>query len=371
MNKIRMVIADSDEAYLEKLADYLIFHFGETFQLSYFTQFEYLQDYLAEAFREIDVLLVCENFYEKISEKEQIREILILSEATMNEKYSKRAVVDKFQSGDKIANVVLNHFVNSTVGNHFLAGRASKAKVIGTFSAAGGVGKTSIAVAAANLCSEGGNRIFYLNMETMPSTPLFYECVNPQSLSYLFYYLKEKAPNISMRIEAAKCFDPLQNVYYFCPPEQGFEWDEVKPNEITELINRLKMSGQYDYIFIDLDSTEGSKNIAALESCDKILFVFENGLSSDKTEFFIQEAARQNQFKKLIDKMIFILNKAEGGETLESEHFPIHYRIPFCVPHLIQYQKKYCLQMTGTFASVVKKILEDFNSEGSLNGRKI
>jgi MinD-like ATPase involved in chromosome partitioning or flagellar assembly len=65
--------------------------------------------------------------------------------------------------------------------------------VISVVSPAGGTGKSSIAAGCSILCAGRGMRAFYMDLEDIPSTEMFFHGDSRQSFSNVIYQLKATA----------------------------------------------------------------------------------------------------------------------------------------------------------------------------------
>lgn len=359
MNKIKLVLADTDESYLKSLADYLSAYFGDKFQLSYFTQYGFLLDYINHEPTKVDILLICPSLFDLLPKENTKAAIIILSDDQLEDDYKNYDIINKYQSGERIASSLISSYIKNSSEKVFTGSGVEETSVIGVFSASGGVGKTCISVAAALLSGSENRKTFYLNMESASSTPMFFDCSNSQNLSYIYYYIKENAKNIDLRIETATNKDILSNVYYFCPPECSYEWEDISLDARIDLISRLKGIGQYERIFIDMNSCIDSKNIGVLNYCDKIIMVIEDEASITKLESIIKELSRTED-NHFLNKMILVLNKYSTQVAQNVLDYPILCRIPLTVPLLACNQGRYCFQLNSSFGYSIKSLIEQY-----------
>ena len=337
MGKLNLVVADTDEAYVENIVNYFMTNHSQRFQISSFTKHEFLYDFLSEL-REIDVLLVSPEMYTESLPKEGIIEIFILTSGELPEKCKGLNHIDKNQIGDgfvkEIAdkypededNAIEEPIVEEPVSVE-QAIKDRKTKVVAIYSPLGGVGKTTIAVSSWIYCGKKGLNVFYLNFESFQSTPLFFNCKNEKSYSKILEYVKDKRDDLHRMIEASKQVDTDHNVYYLSPPESILDILEAEPKDFRRLINEFKSMGMYDIVIVDMSSELSDRNIALLEACDQVVLVLaQDAISNIKAESFSQqlEALLKRKGLDFTGKLTLVLNKYNFHMALEVETVDIN-----------------------------------------------
>ncbi|HPD00019.1 MAG TPA: AAA family ATPase [Acetivibrio sp.] len=337
MGKLNLVVADTDEAYVENIVNYFMTNHSQRFQISSFTKHEFLYDFLSEL-REIDVLLVSPEMYTESLPKEGIIEIFILTSGELPEKCKGLNHIDKNQIGDgfvkEIAdkypededNAIEEPIVEEPVSVE-QAIKDRKTKVVAIYSPLGGVGKTTIAVSSSIYCGKKGLNVFYLNFESFQSTPLFFNCKNEKSYSKILEYVKDKRDDLHRMIEASKQVDTDHNVYYLSPPESILDILEAEPKDFRRLINEFKSMGMYDIVIVDMSSELSDRNIALLEACDQVVLVLaQDAISNIKAESFSQqlEALLKRKGLDFTGKLTLVLNKYNFHMALEVETVDIN-----------------------------------------------
>lgn len=312
MSKLSLVIADNNSAFLNIFVTYLTNQHSHRFQVYCYSDKEKLENFFCKNNKEIDILLISpENYYEGL-ENEKIKSLVILSNGRMDKDFRKAKIINRFQSGDAIVGDLLKIFTEENSDLIDIYPGYNSTKVVGVFSTAGGSGKSSIAIASAITYSQMGNNVFYLNMENIPSTQMFFDCEGMSNLSHIFYHLKSKKSNIGLKIEALKTVDPIYNVNYFSTQESLMEQSEILPEEFESLILQMRNSKLYDIIFVDLPSIIDNKTLQILASCDEIYLVLtQDYFCCSKTQLFLNELSiiEQKNGSDYTSKLIFLLNK--------------------------------------------------------------
>ncbi|MGE5630278.1 MAG: hypothetical protein ACM3TR_04175 [Caulobacteraceae bacterium] len=279
MGKLGLVIADIDENYVRGLINYIEAANSRDFQVSSFTQLNSFQNFLSKN-KLSDIILVCPEFYEETALKTEAKLVVILFPGVLDKEYPGCETVNKYQTGEKIISNIFYLYSKVNPDEVHISNCEKRAKVVGIYSPAGGTGKTTIAASLSSHCVEQGLSSFYLNFENIQSTEIFFDCSSERSLSYVFYYLKEKDKNLTFKIDGVKCLDTSSGVQYFTPPQSPLELDEVAPDELEQLLHQLKRTGKYDFVFIDMSSAFDTKNIRLMQLCDQVIAVYTQDLSA-------------------------------------------------------------------------------------------
>jgi len=271
MAKIRLVIAEKDEGYVEKLVDYLMTNHLGKFTLKYFTDPNAFKEFLADSLEPIDILLACPKMY-KISSAgvaiSKVKTLIMLSQGMGSKETDGIKTIEKYQRADRIVSEMLDKFLLCQDSEVLLPKNTRHTRTIAVYSPQGGTGKTTLAVGLCAELSRQGMPAFYLNMEDIQSTEAFFDCEGASGLSDIFFYLKEQGNNISLKIESVKSTDLSKKIQYFAPPNGITEIDDMTPNELCDLVFRIKQMAHYDFIVIDMSSSFNARNIALLGVCE-------------------------------------------------------------------------------------------------------
>lgn len=334
MPKLSLVIADSDVSYIRGLSGYINSNHSTAFQVSCFTKAESFIGYMEQQ-SEADVLLISPDFYDLSMRYENFRLKLILSTGALSQEYEGFQTINKYGTGEKLLSEVVHLYSKFNPSELRFPAYSKNTKFVGVYSPAGGAGKTTIASALSIQCNELGMRSFYMNLESIQSTGVFFNLNNKRNLSYVFYYLKEKSNNLSFKMDGIKSTEACNGVEYFNPPESPMEYEEISVDELKQLVEGIKEMGCYDIVFIDMSSTFDKKNYKIMNLCDQvILVVLEEPISLYKNKMLLNELVKLSEADKgcVSEKFITVINKYRGrcGEGIESivEHIPAEMSIP-------------------------------------------
>lgn len=271
MGRLSLVIADSDADYLAKFEKFLMVNYPQRFDIFSFSSSGNLSDFLSNPDKR-DILLINSNMYKKGLQLKNIDAVILLSgdgEELIPEGVE---AINKYQHAEKLVADILRLYAGRGLKACTMSGH-SNTQIVCIYSPAGGTGKTSIAAGCSILCARRGFKTFYLNMEDVPSTSLFFHSESRQSFSNVIYHLKGKGKNLGLKLEGAKCCDSKTGVHFFSPPDSILEMEELTNNDVICLVNEFKSSASYDAVFIDMSCGLNQRNAAILGCVDVILMV--------------------------------------------------------------------------------------------------
>lgn len=324
MAKLNLVIADLDESYAKALSEYISSNHSTTFLVSCFTKADSFTGYMGEQ-PFVDVLLISPDFYDLSIGYSQISLKAVLSQGVLCREYSGFQIINKYNTGEKLISEVIHLYSKLNPSELRFSQYYKNAELIGVYSPAGGTGKTTIATALSMQCKELGKQSFYLNLESIQSTGVFFNLESKRNLSYVFYYLKEKSKNLSFKMDGIKSTEIDAGVHYFNPPESPLEYEEVNTDELEQLIKAIKGMGCYDFIFIDMSNTFDMKNYKIMGLCDCIVLItLQEPISVYKNRVLLDELVKLSDTDKesITDKFITVINKYKDkdgeGSTVQS-----------------------------------------------------
>lgn len=365
MPKLHMIIADEDEAYVEGITKYITNNYSQRFQVTCFTEEEYLFKYFLNNKRGADILLISPEWYSDSLPMEMINTPIILSKGVLDYEINDWEVINKYQVGNKLVSSIINCFAERNPDKYYTVDGEKKTHVIAVYSPIGGCGKTTITVGASIREAENGKAVFYLNLEDIQSIPYFFNCETKQNLSNMLYYIKEKKKNITLKIEGIRCVDFQYNIHYFSPPDSIIDLNETSPDEIQFLLNELKAVNNYDTIFVDMSSKLDDKNISILKASDQIMLIINpDDFSMIKTASFMKELEILSKRNKINfnEKITIVLNKysPNGDMRLPELNFngkPIAVKVPIIFEPFTIYKDNYRKELKPEYKAAVDELL--------------
>jgi cellulose biosynthesis protein BcsQ len=318
LGRLSLVIADYDAEYIQNFEKYLVTYHPKRFELASFSAAEPLNAYLGEPHK-IDVLLVNSKMYKEIVNRGRQEIVLILSE---NEPITQpgQESVNKYQHMDRLISEVIRLYTLGSRKECPVSG-SEGTRVISVVSPAGGTGKSSIAAGCSILCAGRGMRAFYMDLEDIPSTEMFFHGDSRQSFSNVIYQLKGNSPNLWLKLEAARCIDAGTGVHFFRPAANILDMNELTEQDLARLLHEFRKSSAYSVVFVDLPTGLNERNSSVLKYSDAILliltpdFKLQNSIEkfSKGLEMF-EERLNINLMSKLLPIMNFSKKQNRSGE---------------------------------------------------------
>ncbi|WP_047986951.1 AAA family ATPase [Alkalihalobacillus pseudalcaliphilus] len=330
MKKLKLVIADQDSTYLSSFGEYIISSKAAAqFDVKFFSSSESVQKYVDQG-NHIDLLILNEHMKNVLEENMKHGVLVTLVEDKKNAN-DDEANVFKYQPLNQVISEILSIYFEHHQAEHH-GGGSLKTKVLAVYSPVGGSGKTTFAVNVSRQLALNNKKVFYLNLELLNSTKLYFSSKEDKPSLQIFYYVKAKPKELRSKIEKLKKFDQKSKVDYFDLLPSPIELQEISENETKVLITALVETEQYDYIVIDLDSSITNLTKAAMESADQVIWMMNNDLQS-----FHKTRVLFDSFDDLFgvgngmeEQTTLIMNRFNGQlqESFQAYHLPIRGYLP-------------------------------------------
>lgn len=318
MAKINIVIADSDELYLNHLTNYLIEHINK-FDVYSFTSKESFIRYISDPTNKVDIIAFTEELMHEAIINAGAPAKILLSDGSYTS-LTEFDHVNKYQKAEKFVNDILLIYAEQTGHVEAVSTGDKDTEIIGFFSPVGGAGKTALALGTACALAQTGKRVFYLNAEKINSTADVLNEANSGSLSDLYLSLKTKGANAGLRIVANKYTD-ANNITYINPAESSLEINELTGDEFIRLIKEFESLGDFDVVILDFETEFNHEKAKILSAVDKIFMPYTADCSSvAKMKLFYKELGMYDEYRPLLEKIYPVLNKmnAQSNAYLQS-----------------------------------------------------
>lgn len=313
LQKFVIILADTDEQYVDRLTEFIKELYAPRIKVSSFTRIEELTRFWLTDGVKADAILINPDFLAELAYHDHGGKLIVLlSDGRPRENCGEYPSIYKFQSGDKLINQLiatfLEHHPRAATPRPWL----SRSRLIAVYSPAGGVGKTSLSVGLAAELAEMGNAVLYLNIECISSTDLFLTCQVNYALTHVLLTLKEKPSLLPMKVERYRT-ESSEFIFQFLEPAENFlELSGLTGAEISLFLQTLQAADKYDYILVDTDSAASEKTLAVIGASETTFLVMTPDIvSRHKIKSFLSQAARAASLdrKELLAKMIPVINK--------------------------------------------------------------
>ncbi|MCL2628052.1 MAG: hypothetical protein FWD44_05050 [Oscillospiraceae bacterium] len=296
--RVRTLIATSDTAYTEHVSQHISEYHSDTIEISVCNTLEHLQKSLSA--RRYDVALMDAALIKGADLDAVTLPMLLWSEQEPCDISIVPGRTIKHQRISKTVSDVLEKYATVT-GKINIAGD-KKGKITAVWSPAGGVGKTTLALALAAAAAINEKEAFYLNLEAFSSTPAYF-IEQSRSISAVFEMLEAGDGNAKMLIQGI-CGSE-SGIKYLCSPDNFDDMCILSPDNIHELVTNC--ADITEELIVDLSSICDKCTRQVFELADRVLIVTDN--TDTAHHKIMQFVAQSNVYESIKDKIILALNK--------------------------------------------------------------
>lgn len=289
-----LAIYDTDQAYAQRLAEFINRREKQPFTAVPFTSLEKLKEY--EKDHAIEILLVGGNLRKEVSGL-KARQIVSLCDKEVVELGEEKTGIYKYQSGDSVMREVMACYCQQPAAQA-LAFLGARAMIIGIYSPVNRCLKTSLALTMGQLMAKS-ERVLYVNLEEYSGFSRLMKEEYSQDLSDVLYLYRQKAYNW-LRLKAM--VHTWGGMDYIPPVRYGEDLNQVSPEEMARLIERIAGEGGYERLLVDVGQM-GRGALPILEVCDAVYMpVKEDSVSAAKVEEF-EEYLKTAGAKEVLEKI--------------------------------------------------------------------
>ena len=323
MSKPLIIIADTDELYLQNLERKFLEEFDDQIELEIISDPVYFEQRF-ETPVSVEILAVSEALYSAGLQRHNISNLCVLAEEhesgstedlSVNRVYKYLGIRELFneltyQSRDRLT--------ESQTQEH-------KTQIISFYSAIGGTGKTALSVGLARCLSEKHKRVFYVNTESVQDFSYYLE--NKTGMPNEGYRaIKEDAGHIYQNIRS---FIRKEGFSYIPPFLSTLDARNLSYDIYLNLIRGARESKEYDFIIVDIEAGYEANRVQLLQEADKVLLItMQDAISTCKMEYIMQNLDFRDHEKYLV-----IMNRYRGDEMncyMQSElqaQFPVKEKV--------------------------------------------
>lgn len=248
--KIKLAILENDLNYLERIKNAFSVKYAEKLEIYSFHDKEIAISVLSQKI--IDVFLVSDSFEIDMTEIPSKCGFAYFVDSQDVDNVRGQKAICKFQKAELIYKQILSVYSEVAERTTGLKLGGENAELIIFSSPCGGVGTSSMAAACAVRLAKQNKRVIYLNLEKFGSADVFFEAEGKSDMSDIIYALKSRKANLSMRVESCVKQDTC-GVCFLSKTKSAPDMLEMSVDEMVDLVDALKMCGNYDYIIVDKD----------------------------------------------------------------------------------------------------------------------
>ncbi|PWW02523.1 AAA domain-containing protein [Paenibacillus cellulosilyticus] len=200
------------------------------------------------------------------------------------------------------------------------------ANVAAICSAAGGAGKTTLAIHLAHQAAISGCRTFYLNLETWNGTDVWLGGQGEpdggmDGFAQLLYTLQSDLEQAVSRLPSFSRTDVVLRFDYFEPCRNPEDRISLSTTDARQIIDTIARSGLYELIVVDLDGVADELHMAVFERCSQLIYVEEGSPSSErKTDRFMAYARNKwgEPFRIAEQRMLMVRRAGRPVEGVQQ-----------------------------------------------------
>lgn len=327
MARPRVIIADEDANYIVPLQFKFVTDFFNKIDLEVITDRAYFDEYFSKP-QNAEILIVSDELYDSALQRHNIQNIFVMMEQ-YDEGGTGELNVNQLFKYTSIKEI-FNEIIGKSAGVLNVAAVETKeTQIILVTSAAGGVGKTTVAMGVAACLAHNYKRVLYIEAARLQSA----QCM-----------LKNDAPISSPDIYT-KLLNPSESIYEEIKHvirKEGFSYLPPFKAALLSLglsysvYEKIAMSGKksddFDYVIIDAESSFDEQKINLLDLSDKVIVV----LKQENNVVYATNQFVSNIDNLNTDKYLFVCNSfnSEQYNAIISPDIRLKFAVNEYVPQI-------------------------------------
>ena len=302
MARPKVIIADEDASYIVPLQFKFVTDFFNKIDLEIITDRTYFNEFFSKP-QNAEILIVSDELYDLSLQRHNIQNIFVMMEQ-YDDGGTGELNVDRLFKYTSIKEI-FNEIIGKSAGALNIAAVEKKeTQIILVTSAAGGVGKTTVAMGVAACLAQNYKRVLYINAARLQCFQYLLDNETPISAPDVY----SKLLNLSGSLyEDIKHVIRKENFSYMPAFKAALMSLGVDYSVFEKLAVSAKKSGDYDYIVVDAESTFDEYKTNLLDVSDKVIFVIDQSFNN----VYATNTFLSNVNGISAEKYIFVCNKFE------------------------------------------------------------
>ena len=202
-------------------------------------------------------------------------------------------------------------------------------KIVMVYSPLARTGKTTLALGIASSLAAKEKKTFYINASWFQTFQSLLQ--NPSEIEDPAVY--EKLASGEDPYEAVKDQIKCEGFYYLPPFKAPIAVLGLDYRVYTDMAEKARASGEYDYVIIDADSEFDREKLALMEASDLVVM----SVKQDQRSVFTTNLFSSYLSDAVMDKCLFICNdfRSDEEDALSSEDIALKFSIAGRVVHLV------------------------------------
>ncbi len=248
MPQIRLVLADTDQLFLEKFSAYLKSCKTTHFALELFTSPVTFTEWFENGGK-TDLIVISSTLLAKLERPPAPgRSIIVLCDSAESMIPAGYASIHKYQPAQNLVGEILSACAESIPGS--FSKRGSSGEVHLVLYADGSDLMNPLAPSLAYVKSRQGQPSFYLNLDQVSDTHTYFNGSNSRGLSEFLYYIKARKENLSLKAEACASQSTEFGVDFMKAHQNPQDMGRLIPSEVKSMIDALRDRAVYGSIVV-------------------------------------------------------------------------------------------------------------------------
>lgn len=299
MGKPIVILADSDENYLSPLEVKFLEKLNDDIELEIITDSSYFNNHFSTP-QSAEILVVNEQFYTSDLQKQNISNIYVLSESPDEGETEDLGVTKIFKYTN--TQEIYNQIIATSKGFiHSQTNKTKETSVVVFYSAAGGVGKTTLSMSMCACLNKNFKKVLYINAQRINSFQFYLDnaATAPNSI---YTELANTDLTVFSRI---KHIIRNEGFDYLPPFSAALSSLNMNFSIYEDLIKSAKSTKEYDVIVVDTDTTFDVAKASLIADADKVVIITTQSKASvNATNMLLKNMSCSDH-----EKYLFLCNK--------------------------------------------------------------
>ena len=354
MARPRIILADTDSSDLMSLQLKFIEEFYEKIDLEIITDRRYFESLFVSP-QKAEILIISEDLYDSSLQKHNIAKIFVMTEQDEDEGTDDLNIdkIFKYTSIKEIFNEIIGK--SEAILNINNSGKKDPQIIVVT-SAAGGVGKTTLATGLSACLAKDYKKVLYMNCDRLQGFASMLQNDTAITNNDIYSRLQRDSGRIYSDIKHVV----RNELFSYIPPfKSSLISLGISADIFRKIADEAKRSGDYDYIIVDTDSSFDEEKASILGYADKVIIV----VKQNKSAVYSTNILCSNIDGVNSDKYLFVCNdfQKELDNTLISPEMKIKFNVNEYIDHIIGIDGMKCAELAEQISIKRVRYLIDWN----------
>ncbi|WP_020617722.1 hypothetical protein [Paenibacillus daejeonensis] len=287
-----LIIAAREPEYIQRLTSYMRdVPFGAAWQVTAFTHPPAMKQYLKNSYP-ADLVLAQPDFIEEAGE-------LMPSDAVVAELVRQRrgesgAELLQFQPLPELLRQLTQLYREASGSIAEPTQLKGAPLIVSVYSAAAGIGKTTLALHLVRAAAMQRKKVFYLNLEQWHGAGSLFGDQPDDSFSRMLYSLQAQPDQAQVRLRELRKQHGVLQCDTFAPPQGPGERRALTGAVAASLLGAIRGSGEYELIVVDMDTWMDDVHEQVTSASQLLLWLWSDDAAvRGKTQYGLEQARKR------------------------------------------------------------------------------